>query len=95
MWFGSDNPRPAFDVSFFEEVLSVLARVFDLVEIGLSDGEWFVHVGLCFEGELSAGREELDWDVDAMHPSRTFVIESDEGVFCRTWFICFPSCKDD
>ena len=41
MRFGSDNPRPAFDVSFFEEVLSVLAGVFDLVKIGLGDGEWF------------------------------------------------------
>lgn len=37
--FGSDNPGPAFEVSLFEEILRVLAGVFDLVEIGLSDGD--------------------------------------------------------
>lgn len=40
--FGSDNPGPADDVSFFKEIFSVLAAVFDLVEIGLVDGEWAV-----------------------------------------------------
>lgn len=39
MRFGSDNPGPAEDFSFFEEILRVLAGVFDLVEIGLSDGD--------------------------------------------------------
>ena len=42
MRFGGDNPGPAEDFSLFEEILSVLAGVFDLVEIGLSDGEWAV-----------------------------------------------------
>lgn len=36
--FGGDNPGPAFEVSLFEEIFGVLAGVFDLVEIGLSDG---------------------------------------------------------
>jgi len=40
--FRSDDSGPAFEVSLFEEVLGVLAGVFDLVEIGLSDGEWTV-----------------------------------------------------
>lgn len=55
--FRGDDFGPAFEVSLFEEVLRVLAGVFDLVEIGLSDGEWFVHGDLVFEGELSAGWE--------------------------------------
>ena len=55
--FGSNNSWPAFEVSLFEEILCVLAGVFDLVKIGLSDGEWFVHGDLVFEGELSAGWE--------------------------------------
>ena len=42
MGFRSDDSGPAFEVSLFEEVLGVLAGVFDLVEIGLSDGEWTV-----------------------------------------------------
>lgn len=45
--FGSDNPGPADDFSFFEEILCVLAGVFDLVEICLSDREWFVHGTKC------------------------------------------------
>lgn len=47
MWFGGDNPGPAEDFSLFEEILSVLAGVFDLVEIGLSDGEWFIYGTKC------------------------------------------------
>ena len=42
MGFRSDDSGPAFEVSLFEEVLGVLAGVFDLVKIGLSDGEWTV-----------------------------------------------------
>lgn len=38
VWFGSDNSWPADDVFLFEEILSVLAGMFDLVEISLSDG---------------------------------------------------------
>lgn len=38
---GSYNPGPAVDATFFEEILRVLAGVFDLVEIGLSDGDGF------------------------------------------------------
>lgn len=38
MRFGGDNPGPAEDFSLFEEILRVLEGVFDLVEIGLSDG---------------------------------------------------------
>ena len=55
--FRSDDSGPAEDFSLFEEILCVLAGVFDLVKIGLSDGEWFVHGDLVFEGELSAGWE--------------------------------------
>lgn len=40
--FGSDNFGPADDFSLFEEILRVLAGMFDLVEIGLGDGEWAV-----------------------------------------------------
>ena len=40
--FGSDNPGPADDFSLFEEILRVLAGVFDLVKIGLSDRKWAV-----------------------------------------------------
>lgn len=47
MRFGGDNPGPAEDFSLFEEILSVLAGVFDLVEIGLSDGEWFIYGTKC------------------------------------------------
>ena len=54
MRFRCDNPGPAFEVSLFEEIFSVFAGMFDLVEIGLGDGDGFVHVDLCFEGELSA-----------------------------------------
>lgn len=36
--FGSNNPGPADDFSLFEEIFSVLAGMFDLVEIGLGDG---------------------------------------------------------
>ena len=42
MGFRGDDSGPAFEVSLFEELLGVLAGVFDLVEIGLSDGEWTV-----------------------------------------------------
>lgn len=47
MRLGGDNSGPAEDFSLFEEVLGVLAGVFDLIEIGLSDREWAVHGTKC------------------------------------------------
>jgi len=38
---GSYNPGPAVDATFFEEILRVLAGVFDLVEIGLGKRDGF------------------------------------------------------
>ena len=40
--FRGDDFGPAEDFSLFEEILCVLAGMFDLVKIGLSDGEWTV-----------------------------------------------------
>ena len=34
-WLGCHNPGPAVDATFFEEILRMLAGVFDLIEIGL------------------------------------------------------------
>ena len=95
MGFRSDDSGPAFEVSLFEEILCVLAGVFDLVKIGLSDGEWFVHGDLVFEGELSAGWEQLDWDGASAVESLAIVVESNEVV---SWLVRLPrspSGKDD
>lgn len=48
-WLGCDNSGPAVDFPLFEEIISVLAGLFDLVEICLGDGEGFrgvFHLGL-------------------------------------------------
>lgn len=48
-WFWSDYSGPAFDATFFEEVLRVLGGLLEFVDVGLRDVDWFsgwVHSGL-------------------------------------------------
>lgn len=48
-WLWSDNPGPAFDATFFEEVLRVLGGFLKFVDVGLCDVDWLngcAHLGL-------------------------------------------------
>lgn len=48
-WLWSNNPRPAFDATFFEKVLRVLVGLLKFVDVVLSDVDWLsgcVHSGL-------------------------------------------------
>jgi len=64
VWLWSDNPRPAFEVVFLEEITRVARRDFDFFKLGLAERDEArfaeVHCGSSVVGLLRA-REAFLW----------------------------------
>lgn len=64
VWFWGDDPWPAFEVVFFEEITRVARGGFDFFKLGLCERDEarfaVVHCGICVVGFLSS-REAFLW----------------------------------